>query len=67
MIDKLIDISAYILLFAMCSDLLYLYFAHGWYDPIKIIEYSEVILLFVIRIFSLFRFAILVKRLFNEY
>jgi len=37
-----------IILMALASDLLYLYYAGGWYDPIKFIEIAEVVLLYAI-------------------
>jgi uncharacterized membrane protein len=36
--------------FILASDLLYLYFIRCWYDPNPIIEYTEVVLLFIFAI-----------------
>ena len=36
-------------------DLLYLYFAGSWYEPIKVILYSELVLLFALPIFGVLR------------
>jgi hypothetical protein len=37
----------------LAIDLLYLYFAHSWHDPIKTIEYTEVALLIWIIVFGI--------------
>ena len=63
MIDKIINMSMPLFLSVMCGDLLYLYFAGSWYDPIKLIEYTEVILLFLIGLFGLYWFVISAKKL----
>jgi len=36
-------------------DILYLYFAGGWYEPIKVILWAELIMLFAIPIFGIWR------------
>lgn len=32
----------------LAGDLLYLYYAGGWYDPIPLIEKAEVVLLYIL-------------------
>ena len=54
-------------LFVMSADLLYLYNAGGWYDPIRWIEISEVVLLSAIGLFSLGYFVFLFHGLLNEH
>ena len=63
MVDKIINIFVTAFLFVTAVDLLYLYFAGGWYDPSKFIEYSEVIMLVGFAIFSIFRVVVLIKRI----
>ena len=64
--DKIIDIFISMLLFVTCGDLLYLYFMGSWYDPIELIEYTEVVLMFVFALLGLYRSIVLTKRLFKE-
>jgi len=63
MIDKIINMSMPLFLSVTCGDLLYLYFIGSWYDPIKLIEYTEVIFLFLGGLFGLYWFVISVKKL----
>ena len=42
-------------------DLLYLYFAGSWYEPIKVILYAELILLFALPIFGILRVYFYIK------
>jgi hypothetical protein len=41
----------------LSADLLYLYFYGSWYDPIQLIEYSEVALLFILVILGIVIFV----------
>lgn len=36
-----------LMLTVLAGDLLYLYYIGSWYDPIKLIEISEVVLLYI--------------------
>ena len=40
------ELIAGLLIAGLSSDILYLYYAGGWYDPAKWIEVSEIILLY---------------------
>jgi len=62
MTEKIINLLISAWLFVMCVDLLYLYYNGAWYDPIQWVETTEVILLFVIGVFSLGYFAIQANR-----
>jgi uncharacterized membrane protein len=53
------------LLLALSIDLLYLYFVGAWYDPIQAIEYTEVVLLFVIAVFGLAYAGMTIRKLFK--
>ena len=50
--DLLVDL----LLVCLSGDLLYLYWAGAWYDPILWIEITEIIMLWLVTIIGLFRF-----------
>jgi len=54
------------LVFALSADLLYLYFIGTWYDPILIIEYTEVAALIVIMLSSLVYFVGSVRLLYSR-
>ena len=47
----------------LSGDLLYLYYAGRWYDPIKFVEISEVVILYLIGASSLISAIYLIKRL----
>ncbi len=66
-VNKIINITISLFLFIMCLDLLYLYSIGAWFDSVKLMEYSEVVLLFTIGVFSFYWFIILVKRFINEH
>jgi hypothetical protein len=63
MIDKIINMAVSLFLSVLSGDLLYLYFAGGWYDPSKLIEYSEVVLLFILAVVGIIRFIIITQQL----
>ena len=44
----LLGLMAGMLLSVLAADLLYLYYAGGWYDPIHWIEAQEVVALYII-------------------
>ena len=47
-------------------DLLYLYFAGAWREPIKIILWIELIMLFTLPIFGIWRVYSYIKRIRNN-
>ena len=53
MIRLIVEFAISIFLVVLAVDLLYLYYAGAWYDPIKIIEVTEVVLLYVIAILGI--------------
>lgn len=55
LIDTALSLLMPVLLVVLAADLLYLYYAGGWYDPIRIIEITEVLLLYVIILVAMFR------------
>lgn len=57
MIKRLaINLLEDMLLIVLAGDLLYLYYAGAWYDPVRWIELTEVVLLYLIVAFGLVRF-----------
>jgi len=56
MIKLFADLLADLLLVVLAGDLLYLYFAGGWYDPYRIIEVAELVLLSLIVLWGFWRF-----------
>ena len=63
---EIVNIAEDLLLGELASDLLYLYFAGGWYDTIKAIETAELISLVAIILFSLTQLVFHVRRLFKR-
>lgn len=47
-IKHLLGLSTGMLLSVLAGDLLYLYYAGAWYDPMYWIEASEVVMLYII-------------------
>lgn len=47
-LKKVLRISAPMFLMVTSADILYLYYAGGWYDPIRAIEVAEIILLYLL-------------------
>lgn len=47
LLDKTVIMLLSVAVAVLSGDLLYLYYAHSWNDPIKLIEYSEVVILWV--------------------
>ena len=60
---KIWILSSILINIVLASDLLYLYYAGAWYDPIKIIEVAEVIWLYLIIIGSLIAAIYLIRGL----
>jgi len=48
-------------LFWMPIDLLYLYYTGGWWEPIRVIEISEIILLYLMPVFAIVRYVLILK------
>jgi len=44
-------------------DILYLYFAGGWCEPIKVIFWAEMIMLFALPLFGIWRVYFYIRRL----
>ncbi len=61
--DTLINIFVTAIMVALSLDLLYLYIASGWQDPIKAIAYSELIIFTIFVIFGVVRIINLLKHL----
>ena len=55
-----------LLLLVLSSDLLYLYYAGAWYDPIKVIELAEVVILWALIPFALWQFIKHIKEAIRE-
>ena len=53
MIRLIVELTISMLLVVLAGDLLYLYYAGGWYDPSKIIELTEVTLLYAIAVLGI--------------
>ena len=45
---KIVDVILMGILVALSADILYLYYSGAWYDPYKLIEITEVVLLYVL-------------------
>ena len=56
------DLLSDVLLVILSADILYLYFAGGWYEPNLIILTAELIALFTIAIWGIFRFYTLITK-----
>lgn len=52
---KILDLVLMAILVILSIDMLYLYYSGAWYDPYKIIEISEIILLYALSILGVFR------------
>lgn len=55
-----------LLLLVLTSDLLYLYYIGAWSDPLKAVELAEVVILWAIIPFALWRLTKHVKEAFHE-
>ena len=62
MIFRLFVIWLLLVNFVLSADLLALYYQGRWYDPIKWIETSEMVLLYIIGISSLISAIYLIKK-----
>ena len=67
MIHLFFDLFVTALVVILSADLLYLYYAGGWYDPIKVIEWAEVTLLYFFTMAGLLRFVLQVIQVKNNY
>ena len=62
MIRRLIlNLLSDMLLLALAADLLYLYYAGAWYDPVLETEIAELVLLYIIACFAVLRAIFHVK------
>ncbi len=50
-----IEVATNALLIALPADLLYLYYSGLWYDPIKALEVTEVVILYLVILFAFWR------------
>jgi hypothetical protein len=62
MLRFIIESTISLLLSVTSADLLYLYYIRAWYDPVILIEISEVILLYIMTILGLVYFIWRVNR-----
>lgn len=51
-----------VFLVVLAGDLLYLYYAGAWYDPVRWVEVSEVVLLYLLVVFALVRLYFHLRR-----
>lgn len=60
--EILVECCTDLLIVVLSADLLYLYFAGAWYEPIRLLRVLELVLLFFAVAFGCWRFASFVKR-----
>lgn len=60
---KIIDILLMAVFVILSLDLLYLYYSGAWYDPYKIIEVSEVLLLYAFSAIGIIRIIFKLREL----
>ena len=58
----LLNLAISILFIVLAGDLLYLYYIGSWYDPIKVIEYTEVIFLYLFIVLGIVGFILNFRR-----
>jgi len=59
----IVEIITDVVVFWLPIDILYLYFAGSWYEPIKVILWAELIMLFVLPILGIWRVYSYIRRL----
>ena len=64
--SKLLDAFLILLLAVLCGDMLYLYYAGGWHEPIRVIEIAEISSLYLFGMIALGRAILMLLRLFKE-
>ena len=60
---KIFDLFLMAIFVILSLDILYLYYCGAWYDPYKIIEISEVLLLYTFSIIGIVRIVIKLREL----
>ena len=60
---KILDLDIMAIFVILSLDILYLYYSGAWYDPYKIIEVSEVLLLYVFSIIGIVRIVLKLREL----
>jgi peptidoglycan biosynthesis protein MviN/MurJ (putative lipid II flippase) len=60
---KILDIVLMAVFVILSLDILYLYYSGAWYDPYKIIEISEVLLLYAFSVIGLVRIILKLREL----
>lgn len=60
---KILDLVLMAILVILSLDILYLYYSGAWYDPYKIIEISEVLLLYAFCIIGIVRIILKLRDL----
>lgn len=60
---KILDLVLMAILVILSLDMLYLYYSGAWYDPYKIIEISEVLLLYAFCIIGIVRIILKLRDL----
>ena len=60
---KILDLVFMAIFVILSLDMLYLYYSGAWYDPYKIIEISEVLLLYAFSIIGIIRIILKLREL----
>ena len=60
---KILDLVLMAIFVILSLDMLYLYYSGAWYDPYKIIEISEVLLLYAFSIIGIVRIILKLREL----
>lgn len=60
---KILDLVLMAVFVILSLDMLYLYYSGAWHDPYKIIEISEVLLLYAFSIFGIVRIVLKLREL----
>ncbi|MBA7682125.1 hypothetical protein ES703_90471 [subsurface metagenome] len=60
---KILDLVLMAVFVILSLDILYLYYSGAWYDPYKIIEISEVLLLYAFSIIGIVRIILKLREL----
>ncbi|KKM75490.1 hypothetical protein LCGC14_1389840 [marine sediment metagenome] len=56
------EVIAVTLLVVLPLDILYLYYAGGWVEPIKVILYVDLVMLYCIPIYGIWQFISWIRR-----
>ncbi len=60
--SKLKEVIAVTLMVVLPLDILYLYYAGGWVEPIKVILYVEIVMLYSIPVYGIWQFIRWIRR-----